>query len=89
MTIKMRKITIHSQGDYSVGIPSVSSEATIPFTELSDDFREFLRKQFLELYSEIHDVPRKLTEVWFDDECPDCNMKLSKGNCPRCVLHQI
>ena len=85
------KVMIHSQGDWSVGIPSVDSEATVPFPskDITKEYREFLRNEFLNLYCEIHDVPKQMTSVWFEDECPDCMCSLKDGNCPRCILHQI
>ena len=82
-------IHIFSQGDMSVGILACNSSVEIPFDGLGEPTRSWLREELHRIFSELHDVPQKYTQVWYDDECVDCGKKLSERKCPRCVLSQV
>ena len=63
------KCTIYSVGDSSVGMPPSNTTVESNF-DLDDDDREIVREQLLRFFNEFHDNGN--TELWFEDECPDC-----------------
>ena len=75
------KIYIISEGDRSVGI--AQSETTIDtnmnIKNLKDEDRGEMRKELRDFFYMFHNNGR--TDVWFEDECPDCFARLRNGKC--------
>jgi hypothetical protein len=76
-------INIHSQGDMSVGIPSVDDSITIQLPDFYDDDeeRERVRDIFGTAFKELYDDG---VDITFGDECPDCKGRSGehKPSCP-------
>jgi len=81
------KAFIHSVGDPSVGVWDAEStvESNFDITDGQYSNREEVREFLRDTFHEFHDLGR--TEVYFEDECPDCLKLLIDGQCknPNCI----
>lgn len=74
----MTVLHIYSHGDRSVGIPSEMVKVEFPMrnaSSLSDYERKEIREHITDFFREFLDDG--YLDVWFDDECPDCLVKMT------------